>query len=283
MTHSITIWTGPSAYTSNPIVVTAALGGNTGTGRVIDLTIAPVAVADAVRDHGGPGGQRGGVYVKALRDSIDDVCGGCSHKTNGSCYVQHNVRSAGQPAKHLATSAPTVSGREGWQAILRMGKLSGFGGVRSAVAGSAGSIPADVWSWIESDTKEAGLSFLGYCEDWRTGNSAHLRGTHMASVQSRASARKARALGWGVFASLPVQAFAGGYTLPEGATLCPKSAEAKNVHGLPVTCTACGLCDGGERTVFVVQHGPGDAARKRSRKFKGSPIFNHDGELVGTI
>lgn len=282
MAHSITIWTGPSAYTSNPITVTAALGGNTGTGRVIDLTIAPVAVAEAVRAYNGPGGQRGGVYVKALRDSIDDACGGCTHKVNGSCYVQHNVRSAGQPAKHLATAAPTVNGREGWQAILRMGKLSGFDYVRGAVAGSSGAIPSEVWAWIAGDVRAAGLKFLGYFEDWRS-SGEHLKGLHMASVQSRASARKARALGWGVFASLPVQAFAGGYTLPEGATLCPKSAEAKKVHGLPVTCTACGLCDGGARTVFVVQHGPGDAARKRSRKFKGSPIFNHAGDLVGTI
>ena len=91
MTHAITIWTGPSAYTSNPITVTAALGGNTGTGRVIDLTIAPVAVAEAVRAYDGPGGQRGGVYVKALRDSIDDALVSSPPFTGVDVHVERQV------------------------------------------------------------------------------------------------------------------------------------------------------------------------------------------------
>ena len=279
----ITIYEGPSQYNGAQIVATACLGGNTGTGKTLDITVAPASVRDAMQAFDGPGGQRGGSYVKALQSTIDSVCHRqCSHKGKNSCYAQHNARSAGQPAKQLANSVRTQDPRDAWQSLCKMASLSGFRKLRLCTAGSSGALPPDVIDWIMSDAESAGLGRLAYLESWRSKDAQHLKGSHMASTQSIKGAEFARSRGWGSFTSVPVPEFVGGYTLPEGATLCPKSAEAKEVHGLPITCDACGLCDGSKDNWIVVpSHGPGDAARKRSKLMQGVEIRDASGVVVG--
>jgi len=283
----IIIYEGPSNYDGNPIVVTACLSGNSATGRTLDLTVAPLNVVEAVRAVEGKGFARGKAYTQALKESIKSVChGSCGHYkfVDGelvlTCYVQGNVRVAGQPAKQLAEAVRPPNYREAWKSLCKMAKLSGFSMVRLCVAGSSGAIPKDTIEWIMGDAEKEGLGRLAYVENHRSKGAQHLKGTHMASVQTMEQAKIALKNGWGVFFSMPVYEFEGGFKMPKGAEFCGKSAEAKEVHGLPITCDSCGLCDG-TNFVIVPSHSSGDGARKRSKRMQGVEIRSSTGQLVG--
>ncbi len=123
--------------------------------------------------------------------------------------------------------------------------------------GDPAAVPVRVWRPL----CQASGCWTGFTHQWRNCD-PQLREFLMASVDTPAEFREARALGWKTFrVRLPEE------PLLEGEFICPKSAEG----GYRLTCLQCGACKGGawsgQATPAVVAHGgfPQTAAYRRFR------------------
>ena len=281
---SYVIWKGLSTA-RKPVSLIASLGGNSATGKVLELTLVPTAIHYEWPElsKGIKARQQGFVYVKAIKEVIDSVCpSSCFYVQLGKgCYVQFNTRNAGQVARILRDCEPVLE--DGIHAddlyhVLRLAKATGVQMVRSMVAGDASMVPVQVWKKIEASICEfyPPQQWLGYTHNH---NAIHLQQTHVASCDNEAQAQKAILDGWNVFEVVQV-----GDAIANGATLCPKSKEFFNKYQIPFTCNDCPVACNGvnqKKHRVVISHGNGDASRKAAQARRGNKVMNKRGQVRG--
>ena len=300
------IWIGPSALDGKMIALLAKIGGNgkvnKGGGKVIGFAVVSLALveqvlADEHKDK--QTGHMGGVYLRAIRPTIDSVCDdACALKKNGKCYAQFNAQSTTEAVKMVRDaftyridqqdeisipSSATIK-RTIWR-MLDMADMGEGDYWRSMIVGSAAALPRYVMNAIKRTMGAREVAPLAYVEAWR--DRPDLKATHMASCATIEEAREAIALGWRVFLSAPAEAI--GNTMPEGFSMCPGSKYHENAGRKRISCTECGLCDGAtegdkRRSILNIRHGNGDASRVAGlvrRGVLGSLILNGKGRTVG--
>ena len=300
------IWIGPSALDGKMIALLAKIGGNgkvnKGGGKVIGFAVVSLALveqvlADEHKDK--QTGHMGGVYLRAIRPTIDSVCDdACALKKNGKCYAQFNAQSTTEAVKMVRDaftyridqqdeisipSSATIK-RTIWR-MLDMSDMGEGDYWRSMIVGSAAALPRYVMNAIKRAMVAREIAPLAYVEAWR--DRPDLKATHMASCATIEEAREAIALGWRVFLSAPAEAI--GNTMPEGFSMCPGSKYHENAGRKRISCTECGLCDGAtegdkRRSILNIRHGNGDASRVAGlvrRGVLGSLILNGKGRTVG--
>jgi len=299
------IWIGPSALDGKMIALLAKIGGNgkvnKGGGQVIGFAVVSLALVEQVlsdehKDR--QTGHMGGVYLRAIRPTIDSVChDACALKKNGKCYAQFNAQSTTEAVKmvrdafqrapivapEVPRSAATVK-RTIWR-MLDMADMGDGDFWRSMVVGSAAALPRYVMNAIKRTMDAREIAPLAYVEAWR--DREDLKASHMASCATIEESREAMALGWRVFLSAPAEAI--GNTMPDGFTMCPGSKYHENAGRKRISCTECGLCDGStdddkRRSILNIRHGNGDASRVAGlvrRGVLGSLIINSKGRKVG--
>ena len=108
-------------------------------------------------------------------------------------------------------------------------------------------VPAEVLRWVSFFAD----SWTGYTHQWR--NAPQLRPYLMASVDSEAEYREAKAQGWRTF-----RVRAAGDRLQPREISCPASEES----GRKTQCVRCGLCNGAtdndrRKDICIVVHGIG--------------------------
>ena len=300
------VWIGPSALDGKMIALLAKIGGNgkvnKGGGKVIGFAVVSLALveqvlADEHKDK--QTGHMGGVYLRAIRPTIDSVCDdACALKKNGKCYAQFNAQSTTEAVKMVRDaftyridqqdeisipSSATIK-RTIWR-MLDMADMGEGDYWRSMIVGSAAALPRYVMNAIKRAMVAREIAPLAYVEAWR--DRPDLKATHMASCATIEEAREAIALGWRVFLSAPAEAI--GNTMPEGFSMCPGSKYHENAGRKRISCTECGLCDGAtegdkRRSILNIRHGNGDASRVAGlvrRGVLGSLILNGNGRTVG--
>lgn len=289
MNYSIVTWRGLTKTGLDALAV-ASIGGNTKTGHILELSLIPFSI---VRDwpalsKGVKPLLQGTVYVKAMRDRglIKDVCpGDCIYvDTDKGCYVQHNVRSAGQVARIIRDILTIPAGLgidvDAIKKVCRVAKALGVDKVRSMVVGDAGMLPPDEWTAIEAVLLRyyPPKQWRGYTHDWR--NSLHLQLTHVASCDTPDGAELAMSQGWNVFEVLdPIAP-----KMPPQSTLCPASKEFEKLKGFSIGCGGCPIaCNGSGRPMrrVIPRHANGDAARKAAAARRGVVLTDSKGRLRG--
>ncbi len=299
------IWIGPSALDGKPIALLAKIGGNgkvsNGGGQVIGFAVVSLALVEQVladEHKDTPGGHMGGVYLRAIKPTIDSVCDdACELKRNRKCYAQFNAQSTTEAVKMVRDAfkrtpivAPEVprSAATVKRTIGRMLDLADMGAGdywRSMIVGSAAALPRYVMNAVKRIMDAWKIAALAYVEAWR--DRPDLKSTHMASCATMDDAREAMALGWRVFLSAPAESV--GNTMPDGFTMCPGSKYHENAGRKRISCTECGLCDGStdgdkRRSILNIRHGNGDASRVAGlvrRGVLGALILNGKGRTVG--
>lgn len=266
-----------------PITLIASIGGNKATSSVLELTLVPTPIIENWTELTKDAKQQGPVYVQAMREHIDSVCpSSCRYvQDSKGCYVQHNVRNAGQVARIMRDCVPNM-----WDGlhlddlahVAKIARMLGVQKVRSMVAGDASMIPVNEWQQIESTLLKyyPADKWLGYTHDH---GATHLQQTHVASCDNEAQAHKAMLDGWNVFEVVQV-----GDAIANGATLCPKSKEFFNKHQKPFTCNGCPVaCNGSNQKQHrvVISHGSGDASRKAAQARRGLKVLNKRGQVRG--
>lgn len=300
------VWIGPSALDGKMIALLAKIGGNgkvnKGGGKVIGFAVVSLALveqvlADEHKDK--QTGHMGGVYLRAIRPTIDSVCDdACALKKNGKCYAQFNAQSTTEAVKmvrdafayrvdkqdEISIASSATIKRTIWR-MLDMSDMGEGDYWRSMIVGSAAALPRYVMNAIKRAMVAREIAPLAYVEAWR--DRPDLKATHMASCATIKEAREAMALGWRVFLSAPAEAI--GNTMPEGFSMCPGSKYHENTGRKRISCTECGLCDGAtdgdkRRSILNIRHGNGDASRVAGlvrRGVLGSLILNGKGRTVG--
>ena len=299
------IWIGPSALDGKPIALLAKIGGNgkvsNGGGQVIGFAVVSLALVEQVLAYehkDTPGGSMGGVYLRAIKPTIDSVCDdACALKRNRKCYAQFNAQSTTEAVKmvrdafkrtpivapEVPRSAATVKRTIGL--MLDLADMGAGDYWRSMIVGSAAALPRYVMNAIKRIMDAWKIAALAYVEAWR--DRPDLQSTHMASCATVDDAREAMALGWRAFLSAPAEDI--GNTMPDGFTMCPGSKYHENAGRKRISCTECGLCDGStdgdkRRSILNIRHGNGDASRVAGlvrRGVLGSLILNGKGRTVG--
>jgi len=296
------IWIGPSALDGKPIALLAKIGGNgkvnNGGGQVIGFAVVSLALVEQVladEHKNTPGGHMGGVYLRAIKPTIDSVCDdACALKRNRKCYAQFNAQSTTEAVKMVRDAFKRTPSSVGYSAakvvrtlstIIEFGSLGDGDFWRSMIVGSAAALPRYVMRAIKRTMDLWKIAALAYVEAWR--DRPDLKSTHMASCATMDDAREAMALGWRVFLSAPAEDI--GNTMPDGFTMCPGSKYHENAGRKRISCTECGLCDGStdgdkRRSILNIRHGNGDASRVAGlvrRGVLGSLILNSKGRTVG--
>lgn len=236
-----TLWEGRSAFDGRPIVAIATgltrTSQNTKTGDMIQIWILPRWISPA----------------RALDYGADaSVCGSCPLRS-GACYVRiHTPLSVWRayhrhPRRHLEPA--DIVGR-----VVRLGAY-----------GDPAALPLAVWEELLPYT----AGHTGYTHAWRTCDPAY-RGILMASCDTPADYRDARATGWRTFRSRLWHE-----ALLPGEIACPASAEA----GHRTTCADCGLCDGsrgssdGRRDITILAHGSDNVMHAYTRVRAGLRVI----------
>ena len=291
-------WIGPSALNGEPVALLVKVGAN---GKLdkgsrslgLGFAVVPIKLVTQVLDKEHDDiqtGRMGGVYMRAMKDTIDDVCGdSCILKRLRKCYVQHNAQASTEVVKMIRDADDgtwsTWGSRDVVPTMLRMARFRAGDFFRSMIAGSAAALPAQVWRPIAATLVGQGIRPLGYVEEWR--KRPDLRSTHMASCSTAEDAEEAARLGWRVFLSAAAEDV--GNVLPEGFAMCPGSKYFANVGRPKVGCTDCGLCNGAteddkRKHIVNIRHGGGDASRVKGLVRKGLlgvNILSTSGRLVG--
>jgi hypothetical protein len=229
------IYEGPSQYDGKPIMV-VALGfakasTNSKTGGMIQTYI-----------------MRSDIHPKEASITGEDasICGDCIHrgradgtKAHGrSCFVNlgHGPRAV-YDAYHRGNyprMSPEVVGR----LVADVG-----GKVRIGYYGDGAMAPMSVWTGLVGESRNT-----AYSHQWR--DRPQFATFAMASVESEAERREAKALGWRTYRCREA-----GAPVLQGETECPASEE----RGKLLTCEQCLLCDGTRRNrksdVTIIVHG----------------------------
>lgn len=217
MTRGIVIHRGPSLIDGGPIVAIATFrSDNVKTGDVPQVWI--------LREEVDP--------VAATRSGADrSICGDCPLR--GETLDGRNVGRSCYVVVHQAPTSVWLAYRRGvYREVGRAQLARLFRGafLRIGAYGDPAAVPAEVWRVMVSRAR----GWTAYTHQWREGFA--LQWLAMASCETDADAREARALGYRVFRVTPQ----GAGRLP-GHASCPASAE----QGRRLTCLECGACNGG--------------------------------------
>lgn len=227
--NSAVIWTGPSAFTGQPVEVLVQClktpSSNEKTGAMVQVSIVQA-------------GQNPSLMRGTPREA--DVCGACrgQKRLEGWCYEDWQPWLIGQQ-RHRAQVLSLTEASE-----LLAGRS-----VRLGAYGDPAAVPFMVWARLLAHVR----AWTGYTHAWRTCDS-RFRLYLMASVESPAEAIEAGLAGWRTFRIRPD---AGG-ELGRGEVVCPFESRG-------VTCERCRLCAGTgrpARSIVITAHGP------RARKFE---------------
>ena len=173
--------------------------------------------------------------VDAVHHNLDStVCGACPHRGQGfrgrSCYVQ-----VGQAPQAIWRSLET-----GTMPRIAPPDLAG----RPIRWGAYGD-PCVLPEWLVTACNAVASGWTGYTHQWAQPWAQWARGVLMASVETPAGERKARAAGWGTFRSGRSDGSDRG-----SAVLCAAERDG-------LTCAECGMCDGRQLAVYIPSHGFG--------------------------
>jgi hypothetical protein len=216
---SAVIWQGASQFDGQPVI--AVITGLRRPSR--NPKTGPMAQVWVIRADVTP-------TVAAWRRQDYAVCGDCRLRgTDGhdrTCYVTLSHAPLAMYKRWRAGRYQELAPAEANQ-LLRQRHLA----VRLGAYGEMPALPV----WVTSDLV-ADVRFTGYTHQWRQpGHAQRFRDYLMASVESLAEARAARALGWRTF-----RVRTSDQPLGVSEVVCPASAEA----GHRTTCEHCGLCNG---------------------------------------
>tara|TARA_R100001480_G_scaffold150812_4_gene151739 strand:+ start:4096 stop:4935 length:840 start_codon:yes stop_codon:yes gene_type:complete len=174
------------------------------------------------------------------------VCGDCKYNGNNGCYVRwSNLGSVWKSAKSQSAIPMTLS-----KEFLRGLR------VRVGAAGDPAAVPVSVWSKLLSTCE----NYTGYTHQWNKPEYQDMQDLFMASVDNARENEKARALGWNTFFVTDNEKEA-----KEEGIRCLASTDKKDMHGLPMTCSTCMLCNGKSRrqkTITEVLHGATNTQHK---------------------
>lgn len=230
------VYQGPSTTTGKEIVVlTTQNSKNPKTGNMLQTyfllkDVDPNAAFKAARNN--------------LESEQATVCGGCKHLVQGSCYILwhqqvlstwRRYKRGGHDGEAIPTNLP----------------------VRLGSAGNPSSAPFEVSKMLIENAP----SWTGYTHQFLTCDQRFSK-ILMASVESKAEAKAAHALGWRTFRTAEI---GGTDDLLPNEIICPATQTKWN--GDPKTdCATCGLCSGtdghGKCSIVVEVHG------KSKAKFK---------------
>jgi hypothetical protein len=238
-----TVYEGPSMLDGSPIVAIATgirtPSNNRKTGAMVQVWILPLDASP----------------LESVRTGADaSVCGDCPLRgllgKERACYVDLGKAPLGVWRAFHRGAYAEWSG-EAFSRPLRLGAW-----------GDPAALPADV---LERLTSSAPKGHTGYTHAWRklTGRKGRrYRSLLMASADSEADGRTARARGWRTFRVLPAASAAEGPILPgesPAEVWCPASPEG----GDRSTCDRCKLCSGSSgrtdprKSIAIRAHGPG--------------------------
>jgi hypothetical protein len=154
-------------------------------------------------------------------DKDESICGSCIHRTLRTCYVQ-----AWQAPRSVWQSWKDGKYKE----AKNLKKILHDRSVRIGAYGDPAAVPIEIWTELASCAQ----AITGYTHLWRT--RPHLARFCMASVDSLAERKEAKALGFRTFRVMPSKEKRTHYE--EAA--CPASEE----EGKKLTCLQCGYCNG---------------------------------------
>jgi len=271
------------------VCAVASIGGNAKTGNVFELSLIPTQVIElfpeAIKDIAAH--QQGAVYVRLMRelDLYLGVCPGtCALLLSGKCYVQYNIRNAGQVARiirnietipepgfHRDVLGNAVAMAANWFDVRK---------VRSMVVGDAAMLPMMVWVHVMRSirVKFSAAEFLGYTHAWE--DAPWLRPTHVASVDSAEEGGRAWAAGWSTFEGHTAVV----ETMPQGAVLCPGTKEFERKNEFAFTCNNCPVACNGQgkpKRRIAPRHGNGDASTKAAAGRRGITLTDSKGRVRG--
>jgi len=218
MTSMCLVYDGPSILDGEPIIVLATGFKKPSTNR----KTGPIIQTYILRKDISP--------TEALKSGQDtSICGDCELRGN-ACYV-------------LVHQAPTAV----WHAYKRkdmkvpddLTELCKGKAVRFGSYGDPAAVPVQVWK----DLSKGARNHTGYTHAWNYCNE-ELKNYCMASVESVAHAKVAKARGWKTF-----RIRQSGSGLEAGEMVC---AAEKNED---ITCKLCKMCDGTKRDVATTVHG----------------------------
>lgn len=219
------LWTGPSKFNGDPIVVIATLKTtNAKTGDMVQVWILP---ADQQPNEAFWG------------KKTSSVCGDCMHLRNQSCYVNWGQAPTNIWKTWKRGGYPDLD-CEGY--LLMAGRKIRFG-----AAGDPAMVPVYIWE----ELARVSSGWTGYTHQWRQPWAQNLKGLVQASCDSFQDYLDASAHGWKCFRVLRKDE-----TRQDGEVHCQASSEM----GDKTQCAKCLLCDGVSANVTINVHG----ARKKN-------------------
>lgn len=253
MTSGLIFYEGPSQLDGSPIVCIATgldhPSANHKTGPMVQTWILR---SDAPPDEAAVTGADSAVCGDCpLRGVVTKLDNGEPVNRFRSCYV-------------FVGQAPVKV----WQAWrggeYQPGRLTDLAGrfVRIGAYGDPCAVPLPVWSEVAA----VAAGHTGYTHQWRQRQFQGYRSLLMASVESEADGRVARAMGWRTF-----RAAVHGSMPQAGEFHCPASKE----QGYRLTCDQCRACDGAgsnpdRASVVIWPHGPPAAVKSFYRLVGGA-------------
>lgn len=242
----VVLYSGPSTLNGGPIIVIATNwngSDNEKTGNLVQTFILA-----------------GGVHpAEAARTGKDEAaCGDCGRRSTrvketglGRCYVNlaFSVSSVYR-ALNRGSYIDLTGASDG-----ELSRLCSGLDIRLGTYGDPAAAPARIWQAMVAQAR----TWAGYTHQWKTPAADPLKALAMASVDSEADAREARAAGWRTFrVAAPLE-----WSRMPGEGLCPASYEA----GHATTCERCGLCSGtsgkGSGSIVIPDHSSAAVMAKR--------------------
>ena len=284
------IWRGQSRHTGDPIIAIAKYGGNGKTNDVVSFCVVAYDLAIKVADCPDLIGAKR-LYMRLIRDRengfVDSVCGTCPHKEAETCYAHYNYQNCGETVAMIrhALLNSDIDGAWGFDKSFLFFVYSPAKKFRLMVSGSSSALPLEVTQHIVETMISAGKEPLAYIEDWGDPHLQALKTSHMASVSTLEELARAESIGWRGFLSAKAEDLRG--FIPEDSTLCPASKPFFNKVGKRLSCSACGMCDGGQgKSIVNIRHANGDYPRNKSLVSKGiipNEIINSKGKVAGLL
>lgn len=221
--------------------------GNLKTGNMIQVWILPVSTVPSAAIHTGA-------------DAA--VCGDCPLRpaNNGGCYV----------VQHWAPSLLWRKWKAGGMARWDGGPEPFEGRmVRWGAWGDPAFLPLGLLRKVNGVVAASGGGWTGYTHQWRDKRRQGMAAYLMASVESKAEAEEARALGYRTFRITGRAEWNGGAG-DELEHWCPAADEM----GKAATCEGCLLCGGvegkGVKGVRILPHGRGKQGKvEQLARWKG--------------
>jgi hypothetical protein len=212
------LYQGPSRIDGSPIVAIATIdSANPKTADMVQVWI--------IRSDMHPS-----EAIKLGKDNA--ICGECPQRWNkgGGCYV---IVANGPAAVYRRFA--TGDGYQDENHIRRVTKALVRQPIRLGAYGDPTAVPFEVW---EELIAQGCHLWTGYTHSWHLAENQEYRQLLMASCDSQAEARKAKAMGWRFFL---VQKDIKGL---QADPLLGSVVECLNTSKRRLTCDECGACDG---------------------------------------